>query len=471
MKNTVLALLASLLVAVLPLEAQAGLSAMSSSPSGPLSANKLSVTVVADTADNDVPKSVWVAAYVPNVGFFFHNANNQWVAWNGGTMPALQTTSANTVTIDALGGSLDLRGLPGTQVYVGFAQSSSEMLSNGDYTLVYTVPANVNNVTPIIIDSGPAVTVSSGGSQNNLAYVTVKICVPGTTTCTYVDHIQVDTGSEGLRILSAALDPAFSAQLPQRVDSQARPIGECLEFVDGYVWGSVRSADFTIGGEQVSSMPIQLVDASFSGGAPTECSSSGGHAENDIATFGANGIIGIGPQLYDCGTTCVRSATLQYYGCVGGVCTEAALPLANQVPNPVAMFANDNNGTIIELPAAPVTGEQSTTGTLVFGIGTQSNNGLGSASVYTISAQGMFNTTYKSVVYKSSYVDSGTSILSFPDSSIPQCSATNTFFCPTSTLNLSAVNTGLNGVSGTVQFSVANTNNLNGAYAVLPALA
>jgi len=52
------------------------------------------------------------------------------------------------------------------------------------------------------------------------------------------------------------------------------------------------------------------------------------------------------------------------------------------VQNPVTLFATDNNGVIIELPA--VSGvETSVTGSLIFGIGTQSNNALGSATVYT----------------------------------------------------------------------------------------
>jgi hypothetical protein len=472
MKKFLLSLAAAAMAALLPMDAQAGLTAMSSSPSGPLTANSLSVTVTADPADNNAMKSVWVAAYVPNQGIFFHNAGNQWVPWNGGAMPALQSTSANTVTFDALGGALDLRSLPGTQVYVGFAQSSSEMLSNSDYTLVYTVPPNVGNATPLIVDSGPAVTVKSGGNpENNLAYVTVKICVPGTTTCTYVDHIQVDTGSEGLRVLTAALDPAFAAQLPQRTDSASRPIGECLEFVDGYVWGSVRSVDFTIGGEQVSSMAMQLIDASFAGGAPSDCAKSGGNAENDIATFGANGIIGIGPAVNDCGSACASSPGLPYYGCTGNSCVGTILAQSKQVPNPVAAFANDNNGTIIQLPAAPALGEESTTGLLYFGIGTQSNNGLGNAKIYTIDSTGTFSTTYKSVVYSQSYLDSGTSILVFADSGIPQCAGASGFFCPNTTLSLSATNAGLNGVSGTVSFNVANADSLNGSYSVLPALA
>ena len=53
----------------------------------------------------------------------------------------------------------------------------------------------------------------------------------------------------------------------------------------------------------------------------------------------------------------------------------AAESLAQQVQNPATLFAADNNGVIVELPAVSVP-ETSVSGSLVFGIGTQANNGL-----------------------------------------------------------------------------------------------
>ena len=51
------------------------------------------------------------------------------------------------------------------------------------------------------------------------------------------------------------------------------------------------------------------------------------------------------------------------------------MPLAQQVVNPVTKFAVNNNGVIVQLPPV-TTSAASATGTLVFGIGTQSNNTL-----------------------------------------------------------------------------------------------
>src|SRR5207237_5449255 len=74
-------------------------------------------------------------------------------------------------------------------------------------------------------------------------------------------------------------------------------------------------------------------------------------------------------------------------------------------------------GVILGLPAvtAPVA---SVAGSLVFGIGTQSNNGLGSASVYTLNGSGNFTTTYKGQAYNQSFLDSGSNGLYFLTSSV-----------------------------------------------------
>ena len=102
---------------------------------------------------------------------------------------------------------------------------------------------------------------------------------------------------------------------------------------------------------------------------------------------------------------------------------------------------------------------------------------MGSAKVYTISSStGLFTTVYKSSTLPYSYIDSGTSVLAFNDNSLPQCTGNGWtgygFYCPASTVALSASNVGVNGTSGSVSFNVANAQQLNySSYAVLPALA
>jgi hypothetical protein len=145
--------------------------------------------------------------------------------------------------------------------------------------------------------------------------------------------------------------------------------------------------------------------------------------------------------------------------------------LAQQVVNPVALFAADNNGVIIELPA--VSGSAaSLSGSLVFGIGTQSNNALGSATVYTMDSSLSFTTSYKGTPYSGSFIDSGSNGYFFLDSSIvpaltdcPQSSNAPGFYCPSSTQTLTATNQGTNdlgtkGATGSVSFSIANAETL-----------
>lgn len=58
----------------------------------------------------------------------------------------------------------------------------------------------VNNVQPVTVDSGPLFNGQPIGA-NDEPFTTVTICVPGTTTCQSIDHVLVDTGSTGLRLL------------------------------------------------------------------------------------------------------------------------------------------------------------------------------------------------------------------------------------------------------------------------------
>ncbi len=97
------------------------------------------------------------------------------------------------------------------------------------------------NVVPVIVDNGP----NNIGSQD-VPFISVTVCVPGTSTCATIDHVSVDTGSTGLRLIASALPSGFT--LPQQ-QTGGNPEAECFTFADGYVWGSVRLADLKLGGE------------------------------------------------------------------------------------------------------------------------------------------------------------------------------------------------------------------------------
>jgi len=254
-------------------------------------------------------------------------------------------------------------------------------------------------------------------------------------------------------------------------------MAECNQFVDGYTWGPVVTADVTIPGtnETASAVPMQIVDdTGFFTGAPSSCTFGSAGSDNSIDGLGAYAIIGIGNFRQDCGGACTLSPSDPnnpglYYTCSGGLCNIVSASISQQVQNPVALFATDNNGSVIELPSIDSGGSASVTGSLVFGIGTQSNNALGSATVLALDGSGSFTTTYgvAQTPYSGSFVDSGSNGLYFLDQSedgIAQCSDASSFYCPNSTQNLQATNQGLNGKSSVVNFSVANADSLSESF-------
>ncbi len=316
-----------------------------------------------------------------------------------------------------------------------------------------TIATSGANVQPIVVNAGPT------GNYVNGAFTSLTVCVAGTSNCAPVDGILVDTGSSGLRILSTAL----TLPLAQQMAPDNNPVAECLPFVTGFTWGPVQTADIQIAGEKASSLPIQVIsESSFP--VPASCANRGTDVDK-LSALGANGILGVGNFVQDCGGACALTGPQNpglYYECPSSGCVVTQEAVAQQVQNPVALFAQDNNGVVIELPASG-NPQVSLNGSLVFGIGTQSNNGLSGATVYALDGNGNFTTTFKSQPYNQSFLDSGSNGLFFLNSSvtgIPACPDANFFYCPSSTQNLSASNEGSNGTSGTVNFSVGNADNL-----------
>lgn len=318
-----------------------------------------------------------------------------------------------------------------------------------------------SNVLAITVNAGPTSALGPNSNYVDGAFTSVTVCVPGSTTnCQTIDGILVDTGSTGLRILSSAL----TISLPQQTGSSGNAIAECAAFADGITWGPVQTADVKISGELASSLPIQVIGAPNFSIIPADCSSQG-QPEDDLATLGANGLLGLGSSVQDCGTDCATSGPLSlgtYYACPTSGCTDTVEGLAQQVQNPVASFATDNNGAIVELPA--VSGaEVSVTGSVIFGIGTQSNNSLGSATVFGTDSNGNFNTTYQSIQYPS-FLDSGSNAIYFLDSAttgMPVCSDLTFLYCPSSAENFTVLNdaqAGTNGAGSPATFTVSNAD-------------
>jgi hypothetical protein len=318
-------------------------------------------------------------------------------------------------------------------------------------------PVSGSNVVAVTVDPGPSALTSPAV---NTLFTTVTVCVPGSTTaCQTIDNIQVDTGSYGLRILSQVL----TLTLPVLAASDGNALVECTQFVDGYSWGPVASADVQISSEAASSVPVQVIGASNFSTVPSTCSSTG-PAENTVTQFGANGILGIGVFAQDCGAGCVQDATPgYYYSCSTTTCGPIIVSLADQVQNPVPLFTTDNNGTILELPSVAAGGAATVSGSLIFGIDTESNNASGTQTVLTLDpSTGYFTTAYNGTTLIDSFIDSGTNGIFFNDSTIAACTSGDFtgFYCPATTLNLSATLTGENAISTTVDFSIGNAQTL-----------
>jgi hypothetical protein len=196
---------------------------------------------------------------------------------------------------------------------------------------------------------------------------------------------------------------------------------------------------------------------------PTTCT---GTQDNTVDSFGANGILGVGPFTTDCSNaTCAAgSAPTLYYSCPTPTsCIEAAVSATQQLPNPVNLFAKDNNGVIVELPAISSSGaENPSGGVIVFGIGTESNNALGSATQLPADPNtGDLSAMLNGTSYPASYFDSGSNANFFNDSSLPDCPSPNQgFYCPTSTTAEVATVEGTNDTTLTANFNVANADTL-----------
>ncbi|MBN3853538.1 DUF3443 family protein [Paraburkholderia sp. Ac-20340] len=310
----------------------------------------------------------------------------------------------------------------------------------------------------------------------NLPFVTVTVCAPGTSTCDTIDHVLLDTGSTGLRVLASKLSSTTLAGMSrEQLSSSGYYIDECSQFVSGYTWGSVRLADVELGSETASSVPIEVIADSAAGSAPSSCASAGTNM-GTVSQLGAYGILGVQGQIRDCGQSCASSALPLYYACSGGsgCSTESAVPLTQQVTNPVSMLTNDNNGIVLSMPSVSDSGQASATGTLYLGVGTQSDNTLTSLSTIALDANFEFTATYGGTANQYSFIDSGTNFLYFQDSSLTQCTGTYSgYYCPSSVQTESvtfAPNSGASSSSGsyTGTFKVGNVNTLlssSGVYA------
>lgn len=293
----------------------------------------------------------------------------------------------------------------------------------------------------------------SSSNSINIPYVSVTICQPGTSQCQIIGNIILDTGSSGLRVLSSALG---SLQLSTQTNNNL-PVLECTSFLSGLTWGPVKTADIKISSEVASSIPIQVIgDPDYLSAPNSYC--NGLPSMQDASTLKANGILGVSVLISD---------NQDYFSCSGtqnATCAAITQATNLQVRNPVAAFSANNNGLVMQTPAISSAGASSATGTVYFGVDTQSNNSSSGASIIPTNSIGLFATTFNGVSYSSSFIDSGSNGLFFPAGNqsavLKACSVSTGFYCPSSTQNYTASVPLRNNVTGTINFSVANADSL-----------
>jgi hypothetical protein len=370
---------------------------------------------------------------------------------DGGTLDLTsQVTWAATGTVQI--SSTGLATSSGSEVGTVTISATSGAVSGTTSLTLSAVSTSAVNVMAITVNGSLCSAETSDGYYNKPC-VSVTVCNPNSSTCQTVNDILLDTGSYGLRIFKSAISTLTLTQVASGTGS----LTECVQFADGSaLWGPVQLADVQLGGEPVVQVPIQVIDANYAS-VPTAC----GTPDANPVAAGFAGILGVGPFPQDCGSSCVSTARNgMYYRCVGTSCSATSVSLSNQVPNPIANLPLDNNGLIVQLPAAPLGGEASAEGVLLLGIGTRTNNIPAAPSVLPTDQSADFQAVFQGV-NSSSFLDTGSNGLFFPGS-ITTCASPNSFwYCPATTTSLSATTVGAFGTpSVAVSFYLGNFSRL-----------
>jgi len=415
------------------------------------------------------------------------DANSDTLTWSILTQSANGGTASVPAAPNNTGASMPISYT--NPDYIG-TDSFVVQVSDGHTTDTITVNLTIRttNQVAISVDGGP---LAPGNPTYNRPFVSVKICDASATNCQTIDHIVLDTGAVGLRVMASALSPTMLAALPTYQDTFStinaggpsnKNIGECYQLVSGYLWGSLRTAKVQIGGEvTTSSIPIEVIGDTTAGLAPSACTGTGADLGSQTALL-ANGILGVQYFEADCPTSCTSASNNVYFVCTdpanSATCSAIDVPVANQVPNPVFSFgdngsgvSSDNNGLTVSLPTIPLTGALNTQGTLTFGVNTQPNNQLGSATILSVTNKGFLPTVFDGTTLCNSAIDSGSNNYSVPFVSgvtPPLCTSLgNTdFYCPTTGTYPNFPATTIQDKSQTTtvaaDFYIANTDYLDG---------
>ncbi|MET3448256.1 DUF3443 family protein [Ralstonia sp. 1138] len=331
------------------------------------------------------------------------------------------------VTLGGCGGANDSNDPNATADDGSGSSSSSPTISdNGPGPNYSYAPVSGNNVVPLYFE--PTESEDYGW---NTPYVTVQLCVPGTQQCVTVDHVLVDTGSTGFRVMKSALNGLNLPLATDPVDGSS--ISECFAYATSEVWGRVGQADLHVGGESAANMALQVIDDTPGSDAnvPSDCKNQGVLTDT-VSEFGGKAIIGVHQQFSDGGS---------YYRCSTGICMPTqSSPVT--VKNSVAAFAADNNGVSLQVAPVPDLGTPAAVGQMIFGINTTSNNQIAGLTVLSTDANGYINVSDGTQTIPG-FIDSGTAYYIYPNKrKVQTCPDNSTWFCPSSPTDIDITLTG-----------------------------
>lgn len=301
-----------------------------------------------------------------------------------------------------------------------------------------------------------SITPNSTGvcSYVNAPCVSVSICDSSGNNCSTVNNVLLDTGSYGLRLFNSTISQNTLNNLKPITDKNNNPVGECVSYGDGSQnWGGVYKANINLSSDAIAAnVPIQIINSSFYT-PPSECY----NATQSPQDFGLNGVLGVGLYIADGGS---------YYSCNNNGCSAISLSSNEQVSNPISFLPNNNNGLTLLFPSIPLNGAKNQSGTLYFGVNTNSQNTFNPSNVYKANTSNIptFSSQYNSNSY-SAFLDSGTNTLSIANSGLTSCEFSSSWLCPSNNTNLTFLNYNSNntGIQSILTIgnasSLLNTNN------------
>jgi serine protease len=106
-------------------------------PSG--DSSNLSLVAAIQPRPEDLNKTnyLYAGARIGSQWYFY--SGGSWLAWTGGRFPSLGTVETSGPMVFSIARDLNVSGIIGTEVYVGYGQSQADMVDKQKYGLIYTI--------------------------------------------------------------------------------------------------------------------------------------------------------------------------------------------------------------------------------------------------------------------------------------------------------------------------------------------